>query len=78
MNEPIIRALRRKGWSFRRLAFETGLSAGYLCRVAGGQRRPSRSAAIRIGEVLGLGPWSVRDYGATRSHSKVDAEADRT
>lgn len=49
-------AMERKGLSFRNLEFLTDLSAGYLCRVANGQRRPSKQAALVIAKALGISP----------------------
>lgn len=46
-------AMARKGYSFRDLAFQTDLDPGYLCRVANGERRPSKDAALRIALALG-------------------------
>jgi transcriptional regulator with XRE-family HTH domain len=48
--------MERRGLSYRHLAFLTDLSAPYLCRVANGQRQPSREAAVNIAKALGIAP----------------------
>lgn len=52
--------MRRKHLSFRQLAFLTDLSAGFLCRIANGDRRPSKKAAVRIAQALGTSPGRIR------------------
>jgi transcriptional regulator with XRE-family HTH domain len=48
--------MRRQRLSFRDLAFLTGHSAGYLCHLATGRRRPSRESALRIAKALHVAP----------------------
>jgi len=58
------RLMARRSVSFRGLAFVTGLDAGYLCRIANGERRPSREAAVAIAKALGVGPGLLWGRGA--------------
>jgi transcriptional regulator with XRE-family HTH domain len=56
-------AMSTKRLSFRDLAFLTGLSAAYLCRVASGKRQPSKKAALAIAKAVGVSPallWAER------------------
>lgn len=64
---PLARLKERRGYSFRELAFLTGLSAGYLCRVANGRRQLSPEAALTVARVLGVNPQRlVTDDGDER------------
>ena len=47
--------------SYRDLAFLTGLDAGFLCRVANGQRRLSRESAFRVAKALEVSPRRLRE-----------------
>jgi len=49
-------AMARLDLSYRDLGFLTDLDAGYLCRVANGKRRLSKSAALKVARVLGVSP----------------------
>lgn len=53
-NTAMKEAMARKDYSFRNLAFLTKYSAAYLCRVAKGDRQPSREAALAIAKALGV------------------------
>jgi hypothetical protein len=57
-------AMARKGHSFRTLSFLTDLDPGYLCRIASGERRPSKDAALKIARILSLNPRTLRNGGA--------------
>jgi transcriptional regulator with XRE-family HTH domain len=48
----------RQNLSFRELAFLTQppLSPGYLCRLASGQRWPSKRAALAVAKALRVSP----------------------
>ena len=48
--------MERRQLSYRDLAFLTGYSAGFLCRVANGKRRPSREHALAIARALKVSP----------------------
>jgi hypothetical protein len=65
-------------YSFRLLAGVTGFDAGYLCRVAGGQRVPSRGAALRIASVLDslerLGYTEVGEVAASKEGAQRVAQ----
>lgn len=49
-------AMARKGLSFRDLGFLVDLDPGYLCRVANGRRRLSKTAALRVARALEVSP----------------------
>jgi transcriptional regulator with XRE-family HTH domain len=57
----MIEAMRRRDLSFRELAFLTDLSAPYLWRVAHGQRRPSKDAALTIAKALNIAPYRLAE-----------------
>ena len=64
-------AMQREGLSFRTLSFKTGLSPGFLCRVATGKQKPSVNAALEIAAALRSDPRRLfpevkRDRGAAK------------
>lgn len=54
-------AMNERRVSYRDLAFLTELDAGFLCRVANGQRRLSRESALRVARALRISPRRLRD-----------------
>jgi len=53
--------MAERGLSYRDLAFLTGLDAGFLCKVANGQRRLSRDSAFKVARALGIAPRHLRE-----------------
>lgn len=50
--EALAIVMADRGTSYRDLGHLTGYSAPHLCRIARGERRPSRAAALRIAKAL--------------------------
>ena len=55
-NADIVAALRKAGWSLRRLSIHQGLSP---CVLAKALQKPWPKGEKHIADVLGLSPWAI-------------------
>jgi transcriptional regulator with XRE-family HTH domain len=53
--------MERRSWTYRDLAYASGLSEPHLCRVVNGRRKPSPTALIAIAKALQMAPKTVAD-----------------
>ena len=72
--EGVGKAMRDKGISYRALAEQTGLSAGYLNHLVHGNRPvPSDDVIAALGKALGVQPEHFREVRIRRIAERLEA-----